>query len=222
MKKTLIILLIIPLFSGFLNAQDKGAGESKQPKFLLGGTLNFQKHKLENIYLDDSWHSGDYDGFTIALEGKFGVAFGRHFYTGLIAGYTHHEDGFYTFYEPDRYGWGRGYLTRPVIVNIYNFAPFIRYHGNLSGKLGYYADAKFGMEFSSDFINWGKDNSFQKLYSDLSIGANLMLSEKIGLEMMIFNINYSEQEDKDLEGKLKILKTEFIFSNPTMGLVFYF
>jgi hypothetical protein len=219
MKKTLIILFIVTLSSGFLTAQDKEAGDSKRPKYLLGGTLNFTKHKLENgehgnLYYDD------FNGFSISLEGKFGVATGKHFYLGIVAGYTHHDNGFYTKYS--QFHWPPVYITVPVIVNIYNFAPFLRFHGNLSGKLGYYADAMLGVEFSSDFVNTGSGNGFQKLYTDLSIGANLKLSEKFGLEMMIFSINYSEQEKDQYEEKLKILKTEFIFSNPTMGLVFYF
>ncbi len=220
MKKILIFLFAINLFSGFLTAQDTGTGNSKQPKYLLGGALNFQKHKLEDVYLGDNWYSDDYKGFTLSLEGKFGVAVGKHVYLGLVAGYTHHEDGFYTYYQP-YYGDPGYYVTTPVTLNILNFAPFLRFHNKLKGKLGYYADFYAGYQFSSEPNDYYV-YSFKKLYTEMNIGANLMLSEKIGLEMMILSINYSEQEEDQYEEKLKILKTEFIFSNPTMGLVFYF
>ncbi len=228
MKKIFIILIAIAFSSGFLIAQDKEAGDSKRPKYILGGTLNFTKHQLENVNLEDGWSSSDYDGFTIALEGRFGVATGKHYYLGLIAGYTLHEKGFYTFYNSSKCHYERGYYTRPAKGNIINFAPFMRFHKKLSGKLGYYVDAKLGLEFSSNYIIKPPPNSelklrFAKLYSEMSIGAELMLSEKIGLEMMIFNITYSEQIKYWYYGStLKILKTEFIFSNPTMGLIFYF
>jgi len=114
--------------------------------------------------------------------------------------------------------------------NLMHFALFFRYQNRLVGKLKYYVEPIFGIERSIYLKGYYTDyydtryhtmGNYNKYFGSLNCGFLYSFSNNIAFEMQVLGINYSEMKIENIDEKSSEFTTEYIFSNPNIGLVFY-
>jgi hypothetical protein len=194
---------------------------------LLGGSVYFQSAK---IYEGSSYYDLDVTSTTLKIEPKIGFYLSSKFILGFKTGFTFLENAPYDYYATaDPWHRDSGYETIAVHGKLINFAPFLRYQNKLNKILDYYVDVEIGAEFSIELQSATGDNSYShdkynfNAYSGaLSSGLILNISNTLGVEVQIIGFDYCASFRKDSKKPLSTFNTDFIFSNPNIGLLFYF
>lgn len=215
MKHKIIWALMPLLLTTIVNAQEINTKPIKPYWGFIGGTVVLETSKNYN---DDSqyFQKDDYTLF-YSLEPKVGIMVSQNFFAGLKIGLTYMDNIPYTIYvqspmTPDGNSYTYEYIILLEGEYFVNVSPFMRFQNNLIGRLKYYVEPGFGVEFIFDD---------QKYYGYLNCGFQFSISQKMGFELQVLSLKYSELHGKGIESKISDFTTDFIFSNPNIGLVFY-
>jgi hypothetical protein len=99
------------------------------------------------------------------------------------------------------------------------FAPFVRFHNNITENLKYYIEPSFGKTF---MFGDESEHKTQKYNADINFGLLYFISPHVSLEIKIAGISYSHMSDKDDDMKENIFSIDNDLVNPNIGLKYYF
>ena len=219
MKHIIFLSFMFVFLINAIHSQESLPDKTQSNKYLLGGNISFNSTK---IYDDTQYNSIDLESLTFKIEPKFGIMVSRKITIGFKTGFTYMKNSPYNYYKEE----GK-YAECTVNGKLLSFAPFIRFQNTITGKLHFYIDTEFGYEFSSNLRRSGRYYSYYEVtdyneyYGKIAGGVILNITENFGVEAQIIGFEYIAHFIKGNSKPFSEFKTEFIFANPNLGLVFY-
>jgi hypothetical protein len=205
MKNKVFWVLIPLLLTTIIHAQEIKNGQTNPYRYFVGGTTVLEMSEMNNDF-----------SVLINVEPKIGIIISQKFLAGLKIGLTYMDNFPYaTLNEGMSTEAGTPVYLEVHLINdgyLVNISPFIRYQNNLIGKLKYCIEPGFGVE-----LIFGSP----KYYGYLNCGFQFLISQKMGFELQVLSLKYSELHVKGIEPKFSEFTTDYIFSNPNIGIVFY-
>ena len=226
-KLLIVIATIMLLINSQIKSQDTNQEIDAKGKFVLMGNFGYNSNKYEYK------HYGalkEEKGIKAYINPRFGFFASNKMIIGFGLGFTFLEKypQLTLIYEQWNKETGGVLESRIISRKDLSTSLFIRYQNKLTNKLNFYIDFEAGMDFnlyykSHYYSHYGnavsESNDF---FSKLSNGVILNLNKSLALQSEIISFRYRADFKKGGSKPFSTLNLEYIFSNPNIGLVFYF
>jgi hypothetical protein len=209
-----------------IKSQDTISKTDLKGKLVLLGNFGYNSYKYK---YEDYGDIQEEKGVKTYINPRFGLFVGDHLILGLGIGFTFLEkypQQIITYNDWNKHEGGE-LETRIISRKDINPSIFLRFQKQWIKKLDYYIDFEAGMDFNLYY----KDHQFSynyraieshDLFSNLSYGVILNLTNHLALQSEIISLCYEADFRQNSEKPFTTLNLEYIFSNPNIGLVFYF
>jgi hypothetical protein len=216
-------------------AQGKDDKSQRQKKYMIGGTLSVQSY-----FEDDPENDFKIHGKSFSILSRFGFILSEKFTLGLEAGYHFLDSAPYDVYvDCKEYYYfcdKSDYYTFYASGDILSIASFLRYSIPLHDNFELFCDWNLGVEIATELgaycpdgdmfqscnIGFREIKEYTKYFTRASSGVLINVTSSIDIEAQIVSIDFSIKSDKGDDNSHTELNSDFIFSKPNIGLLFYF
>lgn len=213
-RNQIFLTLCFLLFFQLNVSGQETKADDQAKKWILSGNFGYINYK----YTPDYEYDDEYNGKKVIFKPRIGYFVSKNFCLGLGLGIEHYEDYPEQLY-PYSHDEGSHYETRYVNSRVLSSLLFLRYQNKLLGKTDFYVDGEIGLAYQLAF-DYGKVST--DIISNIGGGVLFHINKSISLQTEIISMKYREEHKKTEDKPFTTLNLEYIFSNPNIGLVFYF
>lgn len=225
-KLLIIIAAIMLLISPPIKSQDTNQVIDAKNKFVLMGSFGFNSYKYKYDYYGNTEEEKGVKTFIIPRIGFFAS---NNMIIGMGLGFTFLENYPQLTQVYDSWNRETGGDQEILILSRKDLSAslFLRYQNKMTKKLDFYIDFEAGMDFNlyyktHGYSHYGKAvNESNDFLSKLSSGISLNLNKSLALQSEIISFGYRADRIGDSK-PFSTFNLEYIFSNPNIGLLFYF
>ena len=207
--------------------QETTTGPENKGKIVLMGSFGFNSYKYAYEYYGDIEEE---QGIKTFINPRFGFFAGKNLIIGLGIGFSFLENYPQKTITYDSWNTEDGGEIETFITSRKDLrsSVFLRFQNKLSKKMDYYIDLQAGMDFNLHYKRRSSSYYGSTVYvgnvffSQLSSGVILNLNKTLALQSEIISLGYRAEFKKDDSKPYSTLNIEYLFSNPNIGLVFYF